>query len=311
MTKISIKELESKWDSINENGYILLPGQYKLAFHIGYTGNHQKAFVVMDMGKLTDIVSSKAIMVECIQTVEGKFALRFVLNDDLLSEIFVKLCWNLVEASQNEHGEPIDNIIAQYSKWQKLLQIAKNEIMSLSQQKGLLGELLYLHNKIDEIGDLKALESWVGPEGADQDFIFDSFWAEVKAVAIGAETVGISSLQQFECASTGELFVYFLDKISNCSVGICLSGIISMIEKQVSDDYFRDVFHCKLNMYGYLFKDAKEYDKNHYKLSEQRRYIVNKEFPRLVRSNVPVEVIAAKYKLSFAAIDKYRGLEDR
>lgn len=42
--------------------------------------------------------------------------------------------------------------------------------MSANAQKGLIGELLYLEYLIDQNGVKHAFESWVGPDGSDQDF---------------------------------------------------------------------------------------------------------------------------------------------
>ena len=56
------------------------------------------------------------------------------------------------------------------------------------------------------------MTAWQGPEGCDQDFEFETGWAEVKTVKISATEVSISSLQQLEREDVGRLIVYFAEK---------------------------------------------------------------------------------------------------
>jgi len=212
---ILIKELYSKWNNISPltGGFLLVSGEHPLSFHIGYMNGENKCFIVLNTGKIDKIPSSKAICAENVQMVDGEFALRFILNYPSLDELFVKLCWDLIDSSMTAE-KPVEKIVSQYKSWMKLLQQASAGILSSSMQKGLIGELLYLEEKINEIGEEKAFKAWVGPEGSDQDFIFEYSWAEVKSTSISSDTVTISSVQQLECREKGHLVVYFMDKTS-------------------------------------------------------------------------------------------------
>ncbi len=305
---MTIKELENKWNTIDPytNGYLLISGEHPLSFHIGYYGGEQKSFVVINTGKIDGIKSSKAITAECLNTGSHNFIFRFVLNYASLDEIFVKLCWDLIESSKSSQN-PVKQIQNQYDKWMNLLQKATEDILPPSQQKGLIGELLFLQETLNILEPAQTINAWVGPDGNDQDFIFEHSWAEVKAVTIAATEVQISSLQQLDRLDAGYLIVYFLDKTTSIGTQTTsLPIVIQQIQEQLPNDFLRDCFHCKLTQYGYLFKDENKYLSIRYHLSECRKYKVIGDFPKLIRNNVSHAIVNAKYQLSLIAIEDSR-----
>jgi len=62
------------------------------------------------------------------------------------------------------------------------------------------------------MGPQRALESWCGPEGADQGFIYDDTWTEVKTATIASAAISISSLEQLGTDIDGSLRLYQIDK---------------------------------------------------------------------------------------------------
>lgn len=304
---ISINELHKKWNSISPyaEGYLLVSGEHPLSFHIGYAQEEQKCFIVLNAGKLESVPSSKAISAECVQTVTGEYALRFKLNQPSLDELFIKLCWDLIDSSQLA-AKPVEKIIFQYKSWMRLLQQAKLGLLSSSAQKGLIGELMFLEEQIDLLGKTKALQAWVGPEGSDQDFIFEEFWAEIKSTSIASESITISSIQQLDCNNGGSLIVYFMDKTSSKGQNTeTLPDIVNRIGGIFTFQQY-DEFFCKLAKAGYFAKDAEQYSTYRYKFAEKRVYDIKNLFPRLIRENIPTEIINARYELSLTAIDRFR-----
>lgn len=95
----TINDLYEKWNSISPytGGFLLVSDEHPLSFHIGYLSDSQKCFIVLNTGKLEKISSSKAINVENILLSDNSYALRFSLNYASLDEIFVKLCWDLIQ----------------------------------------------------------------------------------------------------------------------------------------------------------------------------------------------------------------------
>lgn len=309
---MTISELQGVWDSIPPygGGYLRVSGNHPLSFHIGYHVDEQKCFIVLDTGKKEHIASSKAITAECIQTTDQLYALRFSLNYPSLDKIFLKLCWDLIDSSRTAEN-PVQKIIDQYGKWMRLLQQASGEIMSASLQKGLIGELLYFQSLAKERSLSSALNSWVGPEGCDQDFIFSDSWAEIKAVSIAANEVEISSLQQLDVSDCGFLVIYFMDKVSASGANtISLPEIVSQIRDEFLISRELDEFNIKLVKYGFLDKDLDKYHQTQFRLAEQRTYRVDGTFPRLSRKNIPAAIASAKYGISLPVIETHRVRED-
>ena len=305
---MTILELKAKWDTISPypGGFLLISGEHPLSFHVGYTGKAQRCFMVLNCGEISKLPSSKAVEVDCVSLGDGSKALRFLLNYDSLEDIFIKLCWDLIDSSYAAPN-PVQKIVEQYKSWFRLLQQSSKSLMSSELIKGTIGELLYLEEIIDVIGPADAVNSWTGPEGSDQDFNFTEGWAEIKAVKISADRVKLTSLQQLDRPDQGKLIVYFMDKTSSGgSMTISLPEQIDIVKNKLSNPRLEDVLLCKLAKNGYFEGDAENYKEIRYRLAEVRKYNVPVEFPRLTRNNVPVEVLECDYYLGFAMIDTYK-----
>ena len=308
MMTISFPELKEKWDGIdkhNEN-YILASAEHPLLFHIGYNNVRQKSFVIYNTGKIESIPTSKAISAKCIKAESGIYSLQFSLQYPSLSDVFMLLCWDLMDNSFVDVGA-IETLLERYKKWQKLLQKANSSLLSTNEIKGLIGELFFLSRSIDVYGEEIAICGWLGPDGADQDFIFADKWVEVKTVTISSDDVNISSLQQLDRSDKGYLVVYFMDKTSsNATKAYSLTTIVKEVEEKLKSQQLKDKLWCKLAQRGCLKYQIERYSETVYRTSEERVYKVDSTFPRLLRANVPVEVTSVKYMLSLAAIEKYR-----
>lgn len=309
---ISFAELQTKWNEMSrsQEGYILISGEHKLSFHIGYNSSHQKSFVLLDSGMVSDIPSSNAISAKCIKTDDCVCSLQFSLQFNNLEDVFTLLCWDLMDSS-NVEGDPLGHLIDRYNNWHKLLQKGNFVLLSNIQIKGLIGELLYLEKLIDIYGEQIALNSWIGPDGFDQDFVLLDKWVEIKTVAISADGVIISSLQQLERADYGELSIFFMDKSSpNDSKAYSLEKVVNNIENKLSTQNLRDKFWCKLMWCGCFKHHLNKYSEPKYRLAENRTYCIKDGFPRLVRATVPVEIMSAKYTISLASIKKFQITKD-
>lgn len=304
---MTLNDLQKKWNETSpySGGFLQVSEEHPLSVHVGYE-NDQKCFVILDTGRIDDIDSSKAIDAVCIKISAEQFGLKFLLKYPSLDELFIKLCWDLMECSKDAEY-PLDAVLERYSNWLILLQKAKNGIMSVSRQKGLLAELLYLHDQIQQIGEEDALTAWVGPEGCDQDYVFPDRWSEIKATSKASNSVMISSLQQLDREDTGELIVYFMDKLSAQGDGdFSLPIVVEKVKDMIQLPHNRDLYECKLAMYGYYFKDEDQYCSSFYSLSERRAYEVNRSFPRLTVNSVPYEITEAKYRIDLASIESFR-----
>lgn len=305
---MKIDELKEKWNNMPTVGnvFLKLGLEHPLDLQIGYSQSSYKSFVVMDTGIIQGIPSSFAVKVSNIQLRDMTWILEFQLIHPSFEEEFLLLCWDMIEYSSKEENA-LNALIYRYMTWQKLLQYENKSVMSFQRQKGLLGELIYLLKMIDDIGMELAVDSWTGPDGSDQDFLFPADWAEVKSISLAAETVNISSLQQLQHEEEGRLIVYILESTTAGEDRVCLVDVVNTIKTKIMvNARYLDRFDLKLYKYGYRREHEDEYRNNEFRLIEKREYFVNNEFPKLVRENVCKEIVACKYELSLAAIEKYR-----
>jgi hypothetical protein len=149
---------------------------------------------------------------------------------------------------------------------------------------------------------LTAIQGWVGADGADQDFVYEDGWHEVKSVGASATSVTISSLEQLDCAGEGELVIMRIDKAAPDKAGaLSLNDAVSQISGNLTGaSDALDLFRSKLSTYGYL--DLQEYSEQKYYCSGSQRFGVNDTFPRLVRQNVPTQVESLHYELSLPSL---------
>lgn len=302
----TIYEIEEIWKraSQHDTGFLLADPTHPIEFHIGFE-NGQKCIMAINTGKLDNIYSSKAINAKNIIT-GSKYSLMLILNYDVFDEIFTKLCWDLIEYTRCS-STPIIDLVNRFSNWQELLQKIPEGLLSTTQQKGLIGELLYLEKLIDEIGVDDALHSWVGPEGADQDFLTDEYWAEIKSTTSSSDSILISSLQQLDRDDNGYLVVFFIDKTSSSGLStFSLSDVFSRIMGKIDTILNKDLFICKLTKVGFYKNDIEKYQNIRFLLSGEKTYLISNSFPKLTKNNVPIEVIEAKYGISLSAIDPYK-----
>lgn len=206
-----------------------------------------------------------------------------------------------------ESQQPLTDFIMRYKNWQKFLQYMKGDVMSFQRQKGLLGELLYLKEILISMDKEAAVEAWVGPEGSDQDFVFSDTWTEVKSVALSAESVSISSLQQLDQEKDGILEVYFLEKTTPGQNRVALPEVVAQVRRLLRyQERLLDHFDMKLFKYGYREKDELEYKKNYFRLVENRDYVVSSDFPKLTRKKVDIGIESCCYSISLAVLEGHR-----
>ena len=306
---ISSKELFEKWNgmSVFGGGYTRIDSTHPVEIYIGYEDLNQKTLLILSGINYENIPSSKSIIAKNFQRPKGDWAQSFKLIRKDNEDVFIRLCWDIIESSRNHNDETMKFIIDRYIKWHKLMEHLRPDLMDISRQKGLIGELIFLEECLKKYSANLALSGWIGPEGADQDFIYNNNWVEVKAVSIASENISISSLEQLDADLPGNISVFFLDKTSpEDANGFSLTQKVNDIRDIFSSEVeAKEIFENKLYAYGY--KDKREYEEQKYRLGGRKNYIVSQNFPRLIRSSMPSQIVEAKYCISLSGIEEFRN----
>lgn len=142
-------DFKNKWNSIPRapRGYLTLGLKHELELEIGYYSTNFKSLIVMNSGKIDNTPSSYAVGVVNTELNNGQWILEFQLRREEYEEEFLRLCWDMIESSKGT-ANPLQAFILKYMSWQRLLQREGKMTLSFSAQKGLLGELLYLYERI-------------------------------------------------------------------------------------------------------------------------------------------------------------------
>lgn len=307
-------ELTDKWNEFrNQFGYVQrVDPNHPMDFFVGISDKGYDELVLFTVSEPALIKSSKALEITKKQRPkDNKWATQICLVDRKNIDIFAKLCVDLVESSQKVRSEKegLECVSRRFLAWQRLFEslhlgLAKNVL------KGLFGELAFAveslsgHYSWDDI-----IASWLGPDGADRDYVFSDKWFEIKSVSTGKDKVSISSLNQLETDDWGYLVKYDVDDASSLdpnamSVAKMICSVRTILAQFPSA---AQAFEQKLVSIGYI--DRQEYEEIYFTHKDPMFYLVDDSFPRIVTSSVPSEIVSVKYDLSLVGIEPWRKAE--
>ena len=306
-----IEDLVLRWESIElQSGDIhqeySATHPLRLFFGKDIIGNYE--FIIKLNSELSKIPNSnQSIQVQLLSEMDGQFLLVFKLLKSNEKSVFIHLFWDLAEVSYESlsNSEGIEKILERFKKWQLLMDRGQNGLLSVPEIKGLLGEILFLESMFEVHTFYSAVEGWMGPTGADQDFSYRDLWYEIKSLDPSAITVGISSIEQLDRDSIGQLTILFLEAASPQSKeATTLYAEIQKVRKAIARDYGASLlFEEKLILAGYI--DRNEYDSFYFYNRGKRAFQVNANFPSLKRSQLDICIVKAEYQLAISGLSRW------
>lgn len=229
---------------------------------------------------------------------DGKFALIVSLANSELLHPFRYVCDDLVECLRHHTRQESASalMLQRLEKWRRLLEVSRKGL-SQAEIQGLVGELLFLEKLALAIGSPAAVEAWLGPSGAPQDFQSAGHIYEIKACAIGGHTVVISSLEQLNTGTApANLIVYGVGSSSaDASRAFSLNQLVLRVRNLLDGTGASSTFELKLAELGYDEKQA-EAD-SPVIVQSVRAFTIGNSFPRLTPSVVAPAIASATYCL--------------
>ena len=288
------------------NKFSRIDSNHILDLFIGLDEKGQKTIELRDKFLPKKVLGSSAIDVNQYKKDEYN-TIRFSLTNSEISGLFYKFCEDLVEQTRSisEKSEGYQAIINRYYQWKKLFTSGKNNLLTEAEIMGLIGEILFLKGFLtDTVGLSEALSSWSGQELTHKDFSCRDTWYEVKTISSGKMDVRISSLEQLDSETPGELVVFSLEKMSEAYDGISLNDLVLNTASMFEIQSERERFLTKVAIQGYMYNNY--YDSFVYEISSMNRYSVTKEFPALTRDMIPNEIVKASYTLDLSQIKRFK-----
>lgn len=228
--------------------------------------------------------------------------LQFVLELGGDWGMFHALCMDLLSASNDasEQAGALQLLVRRLLRWQRLLSKGGGRLLDERAVRGLIGELLFLRDRLIPHAGAAAVDFWQGPEGLPQDFVYAGRLIEVKTYAAGSSpSVRIASAEQL---SSGDvpLFLHVICLVRQ-EGALCLSALVDEIRSLLSTTHLQaDAFEEKLLTMGYV--DLPDYRLMTYAVTSVHDYQVRDDFPRLTVTHVPVGVTDVSYSIELVSL---------
>ncbi|MGJ8591301.1 MAG: PD-(D/E)XK motif protein [Aquaticitalea sp.] len=274
------------------------------------TGNH---LYIMALSSHTTIpefknFKFKGVRIEVFDLRDSK-ELNIYLIDNELKDIFSMFVENIIEeiidcSTENEAITKTSNVI---QKWKKLFDKIINQGLSLEQQKGLIGELIFLDELINnDFNPDYVLNSWTGPDFEDKDFTLGSICFEIKFTTSKLPRVHISSERQLDSTNIDKLFLNNYSSENLKENGISLNSMVDTIREKISKNSSTlKFFNERLESAGYYDEDNENYN-HQYGIKFRSLYEVNESFPKLTIQNLPHGIYNTSYYIENSAIENYK-----
>ena len=218
---------------------------------------------------------------------------------------FSMLCAQIINGLiENKSEDGGTYLSAQLSRWSNLMR--KSPTLSPEGERGLWCELHMLQKAIDHYGEAMALNAWVGPESAPQDFLFELGAVEVKSLYDKAGEVKISSLDQMDPA--GNALYLVLVNLAQDEIGCTLKEKVDIVKEKFKVFPELDaILEEKLFHNGYSQELDKVGSTTKYSAVSTQWYDASPEdFPALRRHGVNHAILKANYTLAVAALSPFK-----
>lgn len=247
---------------------------------------------------------------------ESNTKIVLMLNDTVNWELFHSLCDDLLRATESvnkeEHGSVI--FLRRLARWQEFLKRERLGILSKEAIKGLVGELLFLADKIaPAFGWDNAVAFWKGPEDAPQDFVAYDTAIEVKCQSGGSKpTVRITSADQLvPQLPKGYLAVYTIASADSGNPdGFTLNDLVWRIRSllQTATENTRERFEDLLFMAGFTTRE--EYDDDSFMRIALKLFMIAEGFPRIELATIPAGIERIAYTLRLDSCAPFESTPD-
>jgi len=188
--------------------------------------------------------------------------------------------------------------LARISAWQNFMQRGGDYVLSQEAEVGLFGELALLLDLL-QAGLLPdfVVEAWQGPLDGIHDFVFGTGAIEVKTTASpNGFPATISSLDQLDDSLVRPLFLAAI-RLSLGASGRTLSEQVAAVRELVRlSPVAETALETLLLRAGFLDAARERYSRRFSRIGN-KMLLVEEDFPRLTRMNLPIEIRNARYEI--------------
>jgi hypothetical protein len=309
--------LKSIWDNQKPTGDIIIKTRIDDVLHLNcfaatnhITGQH---LYIMSVSKNVIIPELKNYRFKGVEIysllneTEGAFELYIYLLDNDLKDIFSLFIQNILEDIINSvtENEALTITLNVISKWKKLFDKINFNGLSIEQQKGLIGELLFFNYLLkNNKPSASILNAWTGADFEDKDFVFGSVGIEIKLTSSKHPKIKVTSERQLDDENLDKLFLILYTTEEVKENGFSLYSLIEQTRQNISSCDERIFFNERLILLGYSEDDREHYNKM-YSVKKTFGFIVEADFPKIVKSQLPLGVYNTSYSIELSALEKF------
>lgn len=309
--------IKSIWENHKPTGDIIIKTRIDEIKHLNcfaatnhITGQHLYIMSISNNVSITELKNYRFKGVEIFSIeVENNFELNIYLLDNELKDIFSLFIQNILEDIEQSvtESEAITKTLNVVSKWKRLFDKINFNGLTLEQQKGLIGELLFLNYLLNnEKTSTNALNAWTGAEEEFQskDFTLGSVGIEIKFTSSKQPRIIVSNERQLDAENLRELFLILYSTEAVKDNGISLNSIIEQTRQNITTEDERSIFNSKLQLNGYFDEDREHYG-TMYSLKKTFAFNVTSEFPKIVKSDLPLGIYDTSYSIEISAVENF------
>ena len=237
--------------------------------------------------------------------------LTIQLFSDTNKDIFAYLCGNLIETIEKceTEAKAIKLVLNRLEKWRTMFSKGASDGLSITEQQGLYGELMYLHKLASRgiFSYIDTLKIWVGVDKAMRDFQGKDWAVEAKTISINnADQITINGERQLDETLLDKLYLYHLSVEASRMNGQTLNDKVDELRRLFADDKAAlNVFNAKLMEAGYFDHHRDLYKERCYKIRKESIYVIDDSFPRIKESELRDGVSNTVYSINVSTCAEY------
>ena len=309
--------IKSLWENQKSTGDIIIKTRIDEIPHLKcfaatnhITGQH---LYIMSVSKIVAIPELKNYRFKGVGifTIEvgNNLELNIYLLDNDLKDIFLMFIQNILEDIEQSvtEREAITTTLNIVSKWKKLFDKINFNGLTLEQQKGLIGELLFLNYLLNnEKTSTNAVNAWTGAEQEFQakDFTLGSVGIEIKFTSSKQPKIKVSNERQLDAENFSELFLVLYSTEAVKENGFSLNSLIEQTRQKISKEDEHNFFNGKLQLNSYFDEDREHYDRM-YSLKNIFSLAVTNEFPKITKSQLSLGIYETSYSIEISAVENF------
>lgn len=221
-------------------------------------------------------------------------------------ELFCTLVADLVHHVAAAAHRPAAALVQRIRSWQRMLAAGMRTGLSAQGQLGLFGELLALREIVLPAWGAQAIQGWVGPTGAPQDFRLQAGALEVKCVSYrDPDSCRVSNEDQLDDDGLQVLALVHQSVRTSAGNGVTLPEMVDAVRAEPAFAGSRALLEERLLHAGWLDVHRSQYERERYSLSARRCYQVAPGFPRLTRRDLPSGVRSISYSVELDQCGPY------